>query len=104
MIFETLYESSKNGELLLMEGGMCHFHHRRDGQLTIREIIVTHKNQGIGRKILDYLEGLQPDSIFAKCPENLNANKWYAHQGFKFEGEEITKTGRRLLLWRKTLR
>jgi hypothetical protein len=104
MIFETLYDSAQKGELLLVEGGMCHFHLRRDEQLTIREIIVTHKNQGIGKKILEYLESLQPESLFAKCPENLNANKWYAHQGFKSEGEEITKTGRKLLLWRKKLR
>ena len=41
MIFETLYESAQRGELLLVNGGMCHWHLRRDGQLTIREIIST---------------------------------------------------------------
>lgn len=40
MIFETLNESNERGELLLVNGGMCHYHLRRDGQLTIREIIV----------------------------------------------------------------
>lgn len=104
MIFETLYESSKKGELLLVDGGMCHWHLRRDGNITIREIITTKKNQSVGENILKYLESKNPISLFAKCPENLNANKWYASQGFELEGEEITKTGRKLLLWRKKLK
>ena len=48
MIFETLNESNERGELLLVDGGMCHYHLRRDGQLTIREIIVQHDRQGQG--------------------------------------------------------
>lgn len=40
MIFETLCESAKRDELILVDGGFCHWHLRRDGQLTIREIIV----------------------------------------------------------------
>lgn len=104
MIFETLYDSAKKGELLLVDGGMCHWHLRRDGNITIREIITTKKNQGVGESILKYLEDLNPISLFAKCPIDLNANKWYKSQGFICEGIELTRTGRKLLLWRKMLK
>ncbi len=108
MIFETLNESNKRGELLLVQGGMCHFHLRRDGQLTIREIIVQkgHQRHGIGRNMLQKLEMLALDegatSIFAKCPAELPANGWYARLGFALEGTETTRSGRTLNLWRLT--
>ena len=98
MIFETLYESSKRNELLLIDGGFCHWHLRRDGQLTIREIIST--KPGAGSKMLDILKTKDAHSIFAKCPEDLEANKWYQKKGFVLEGMEITKSGRKLKLWR----
>lgn len=102
MIFETLYESSKRNELLLIDGGFCHWHLRRDGQLTIREIIST--RPGAGSEMLAKLKKCKSaTSIFAKCPIDLEANDWYAKKGFKCEGEEITKTGRRLFLWRLPL-
>lgn len=103
MIFETLNESNERGELLLIEGGMCHFHLRRDGQLTIREIIVQHgyQCQGAGKRMLAYLkETPGATSIFAKCPADLPANDWYAKCGFVLEGEETTRNGRVLKLWR----
>lgn len=108
MIFETLWESAQRGELLLVDGGMCHFHLRRDGQLTIREIIVLPDSQrkfGIGGHLLGQLrkkEGVK--SIFAKCPVDLPANDWYRHKGFVLEGTETTKNGRELNLWRLTLK
>lgn len=98
VIFETLYDSAKRGELLLIDGGMCHWHLRRDGQLTIREIISTRK--GAGGEMLATLKAI-PGALFlfAKCPIDLEANAWYARRGFICTGEEITKTGRRLKLW-----
>lgn len=42
-------------------------------------------------------------SIFAKCPAELPANDWYARRGFVCEGEETTKSGRILKLWRLSL-
>jgi len=99
MIFETLNESSERGELLLIDGGFCHWHLRRDGQLTIREIISTRR--GAGQRILNRLihtPGAQ--SLFAKCPSDLPANDWYAKRGFKKVSEEATKTGRTLICWR----
>lgn len=98
MIFETLYESAQRGELLLIGGGFCHWHLRRDGQLTIREIIST--RPGAGSEMLEQLKRISADSIFAKCPVELEANDWYEQRGFVCEGEETTRTGRQLKLWR----
>lgn len=102
MIFETLYESAQRGELLLVDGGMCHWHLRRDGQLTIREIISTRK--GAGSAILAQLRQTPgASSLFAKCPVDLAANDWYQRRGFVLEGAETTPSGRRLNLWRLPL-
>lgn len=102
MIFETLYESAKRGELMLVEDGFCHWHLRRDRQLTIREIISTRRGAGI--EMLARLRRVEgATSIFAKCPVDLDANEWYAYRGFVCEGEETTRTGRRLRLWRLQL-
>lgn len=109
MIFETLNESNERGELLLVLHGMCHWHLRRDGQLTIREIIVQrgHQGHGIGRSMVEKLEALALEagatSLFAKCPVDLPANGWYARLGFLMEGIETTRDGRELNLWRLTL-
>jgi hypothetical protein len=105
MIFETLYESSKRGELLLIDGGFCNWHLRRDGQITIREIISTHP--GAGSKMLKLLfvqaNLLGATSLFAKCPADLDSNSWYAKKGFVLETTETTKSGRKLNHWRLTL-
>lgn len=102
MIFEALHESAQRGELLLAEGGMCHWHLRRDGQLTIREIISTRR--GAGSLMLRRLEATPgATSLFAKCPADLPANEWYARRGFTLEATETTKSGRKLKCWRKAL-
>ena len=99
MIFDALYDSSKRGELLLIDGGFCHWHLRRDGQLTIREIISTKK--GSGSKMLEILkETPGAISLFAKCPIQLESNLWYKKMGFVYEGIEITKNNNQLNLWR----
>lgn len=101
MIFEILYESAKRGELLLIEGGFCHWHLRRDKQLTIREIIST--RPGAGSEMLAELRRQPAQSIFAKCPVDLEANNWYQRRGFKLERTETTRTGREVNHWRLTL-
>lgn len=106
MIFETLNEAARQGELILVDGGMCHWHLRRDGQITIREIIVLppHQRQGIGMAMLEKLKAVEAvSSIFAKCPYDLPANEWYHKCGFIDEGTETTRTGRWLRLWRLQL-
>lgn len=103
MIFETLWDAAKRNELLLVENGFCHWHLRRDGQLTIREIIST--QLGTGSKILNELKQVPgATSLFAKCPADLDANEWYEKRGFFLEGEETTRSGRQLKLWRLSLR
>jgi hypothetical protein len=102
MIFKALHDAAKRGELLLVDGGLCHFHLRRDGQLTIREIIST--RPGVGSEMLAELKQIKGAmSIFAKCPADLSANGWWERRGFACEGEEMTRSGRRLKLWRLNL-
>lgn len=102
MIFDSLYESSQRGELILVDGGMCHWHLRRDGQLTIREIISTKK--GAGWLMLERLKSHPgAKSLFAKCPADLDANGWYHRRGFVLEGTETTRSGKLLNLWRLAL-
>lgn len=102
MIFETLHDSSERGELMLVDGGMCHWHLRRDGQLTIREIISTRR--GAGSQMLTRLKWIPgATSLFAKCPADLAANEWYSRRGFVLERIEETKTERKLHCWRLPL-
>lgn len=98
MIFEILHDSAKRGELLLIEGGFCHWHLRRDGQLTIREIIST--RPGAGSAMLEILKRVPGAiSILAKCPSDLAANAWYEKCGFVMDGLETTRTGRAINRW-----
>jgi hypothetical protein len=99
MIFDTLHESAQRGELLLLDGGLCHWHLRRDGQLTIREIISTSK--GAGARMLRRLHWqIGAANLFAKCPADLASNAWYQKRGFKADGTSQTKTGKTLNHWR----
>lgn len=102
MIFETLYESAVKGELILIDGGYCRWHLRRDGQITIYEIISTRR--GAGSQMLDMLKEVDDAiSIFARCPSDLDANKWYERKGFIMEGEQELKSGRSIINWRLML-
>lgn len=102
MCFENLYESSKRGELLLIGGGMCHWHLRRDGQLTIREIIS--QRPGAGVEMLAALRQTPGAScIVAKCPVDLASNDWYESKGFTLSAVESAKSGRGINVWRLEL-
>ena len=98
MIFESLHESAKAGELLLIDGGYCRWHLRRDGTITIYEIIST--MPGAGQRMLNRLIGKRPAAIHAKCPTDLASNDWYARQGFILVTTETTRSGRVLNVWR----
>lgn len=98
MCFEQLHDSQKRGELLLVEGGMCHWHLRRDGQLTIREILSNHP--GAGSRMLAALKRTPSATrIVAKCPADLAANAWYARRDFTCTATEQSKTGRKINVW-----
>lgn len=96
-MFEQLYDSSKRGELILIDGGFCRYHIRRDGQCTIHEIIS--QKPGAGAAMLDQLSALECRFLLAKCPADLSSNAWYARHGFVQTAIEITPSGRRLNVW-----
>lgn len=99
--FNQFYEASLKGELILLHGGMCRYHLRRDGQVTIYEIVVLpeYQGNGIGRAILEALKAVPgATSIFARCPKMLDSNGWYECMGFTYEGEE-----EKVYLWRLCL-
>ena len=106
MIFLALQDSAQRGELILIEGGYCRWRMRKDGQITILEIISLRK--GAGSEMLEMLkkEGKKKKaySIFAKCPAILPANEWYKKRGFVSEGEEKVRSGSIVYLWRLELR
>lgn len=98
MCFENLYESSKRGELLLMAGGMCRYRLRRDGQLTIHEIIS--QRPGAGSEMLEQLRRVAGAlCVVAKCPADLDSNAWYAARGFMLDHTEQAKSGRGINVW-----
>lgn len=94
MIFETLYESAHRNELILIHGGYCRWHRRKDGVTTIYEILST--KPGAGQAMLAQLE--RP--IQAKCPTDLPSNAWYQRRGFRLVATETTRSGRVLNVWR----
>ena len=101
MIFEALNEALARGELLLADGGMCHFHQRRDGVVTIREILVApdRRCQGIGRHLVD--TAAQGLPCIARCPFDLPSNQFWAAIGFRLVDQSETKTGRKVNEWRR---
>jgi len=107
-LYESFLESAKVGELILVDGGMCSFHRcAKQGQITIYFIIVLpeRQRQGIATAMLKQLKKLPNiTSIFAKCPKNIPANKWYEAMGFVLEGEEeVGRKGKIVNLWRLKL-
>lgn len=109
MIFEALNAAATMGDLLLWDGGLCHYHCRLDGQTTICELIVLpeRRGQGIGRRLIGSVIGIARQractSVLAKCPADLPANGFYEHLGFRLETVEQTRTGRKIHVWRLLL-
>lgn len=101
MIFESLHESSQRGELLLIDGGYCRWHLRRDGMITIYEIIS--QKPGAGQAMLKRLMEQRPVAITAKCPAAYASNAWYARRGFILISSETTKNGTPINVWRLAL-
>ena len=102
MIFNALWDAAQRGELLLIDGALCHYHLRRDGQLTIRDLIVLpeRQGQGLGTLILHRLAATPgATSIVARCPVDLAANAWYAAHGFAHTATTTTRTQRRIVTW-----
>lgn len=91
MIFVALNEAADKGELLLVEGGLCRFHRRKDGTVVIREILVlpNARRLGKGRRMIDTIRARHPQArLLAKCPAadamgRVGAgNVFWQHMGF----------------------
>ena len=96
--FESLIEANKKGEIYMIEGGYCHWHLRRDGQLTIREILSS--RPGAGQEMLARLKQVPGATfILAKCPTWYDSNDWYKRRGFILDRKETTRGGSRLNIW-----
>lgn len=101
MIFHTLYASAQAGELMLIDGGYCRYHLRRDGQLTIYEIISL--QPGAGSEMLRRLCQLPARIIVARCPASYASNAWYQRRDFALDRVEVTKAGEELNVWAFTV-
>jgi len=91
MIFAALNEAAERGELLLSEDGLCRFHRRRDGRVTIREIVVLpdRRRQGTGRALVERVASRCPGAVIvARCPTCYPANGFWPRVGFLLVGEE----------------
>jgi hypothetical protein len=98
MIFAALKEAAEKGELILVEGGMCRWHRRRDGVVVIREILVQPWlwGQGIGRRMVEEVRRRNPGCpLLAKCPVGYEANKFWHLLGFVEVAQE-----KGLISWR----
>jgi GNAT superfamily N-acetyltransferase len=98
VIFAALSEAAGKGELLLVAGGMCRFHRRRDGTVTIREILVLpgSRRQGIGRRLIELVRLRCPGATLkARCPVRSEGNFFWRVLGFV-----LVETRDDLNLWR----
>jgi len=71
MIFVALQEAADHGELILVDGGICRFHRRRDGIVTVREILVLpqQRRRGIARAMMvEVFRAAGGSAVQAKCP------------------------------------
>lgn len=91
MIFAALSEAADRGELLLVEGGLCRWHRRRDGVVVIRELLVlpSHRGRGIGRALVEHVQRQNPGCILrAVCPLEYPANGFWYRLGFRLSCQE----------------
>jgi GNAT superfamily N-acetyltransferase len=78
LIFAALAEAAERDELLLVEGGMCRFHRRQDGTVTIREILVLprHRRLGVARRMIEEVQRRNPGArLAARCPPTDSAGR-----------------------------
>jgi GNAT superfamily N-acetyltransferase len=91
LIFVALSEAADNGTLILVEGGMCRYHRRKDGVVVVREIIVLpdRRRQGVGRAMLAGVVGDNLGrTLRARCPITYPSNAFWASMGFSLVATE----------------
>lgn len=88
--------------------GFLRYHHRkRDRQTTLYDICVAKeaRGEGIGQQMLSLLiercHALNRETVVLKCPVQLDANKFYARNGF-ICAETLIGKHQRINVWRKT--
>lgn len=84
MIFAALAEAASKDELLLVNGGMCRFHRRRDGVVVIREILVLPQSRlmGVGSDMVAEVQRRNPGCVIhARCPAEYEANGFWERIG-----------------------
>lgn len=110
----VLARSIEQGELMVAVNGtglvgLVQYHHRRDEQTTLHNIVVhpDYRKNGIGRRLLQSLEveahARGKAFILLKCPEDLSANLFYEQLGYERVDVETGKY-RQLNIWRKDVR
>ena len=102
MLFVALNEAAARGELILADGGMLRFHRRRDGVVTIREIVVLpeRRRAGVGRGLVDRVAALNPGAVLrATCPGEYEANAFWRSLGFTIVAYK--PPGGRLAVWER---
>jgi GNAT superfamily N-acetyltransferase len=85
VIFAALSEAAERDELLLVDGGLCRYHLRRDGVVTIRELLVlpSRRREGLGRTLIHEVARRHPGALLrASCPHGSTANGYWWHMGF----------------------
>ena len=96
--FERLHQAQLTKSLLMVQGGFCHYHKRRDGQITIHVLLSS--RPGAGQEMLAQLLALGGTFLQAVCPADLPSNAWYAKRGFVLAGAKQSSKGRQLNIWR----
>ena len=86
MLFVALAQAAESGELLLLDGGLCRFYKRRDGQVTIRELLVlpAARRRGLGKKLVG-LASIGANRVVARCPAKYDSNAFWKKIGFRLE-------------------
>jgi N-acetylglutamate synthase-like GNAT family acetyltransferase len=85
--------------------GFVHYHHRKDGQTTLYNIVVDqpYRRNRVGRQLIIELTSearrYRQNAVLLKCPEQLPANDFYEHCGFALVEKESGKK-RPLSIWR----
>lgn len=100
MIFVALSEAADKNQLILVDGGMCRFHKRRDGVVVVREIIVLKaaRRRSVGRSMIDEVIRRHPGAVLeAKCPAEFDSNSFWSAVGFESVGFD-----ERCQKWRKS--
>ncbi|MCA9968712.1 MAG: GNAT family N-acetyltransferase [Anaerolineales bacterium] len=89
--------------------GFIQYHHRRDEQTTLHNIVVVQsfRKIGVGQKLIQRLEAeaiaMDQNTILLKCPEDLDANEFYKSIGYSETNKETGKA-RSLIIWTKVLK